>query len=63
MNDSTPVAQVPDSGSPQSPVGGAYKTIGTSLTVVVVGGLVWGLALTVIKAVAIFTACPSPRLP
>ena len=56
MNDSTPVAQVPDSGSPQSPVGGAYKTIGTSLTVVVVSGLVWGLALTVIKAVAIFTA-------
>ena len=56
MTDSTPVAQVPDSGSPQSPVGGAYKTIGTSLTVVVVCGLVWGLALTVIKAVAIFTA-------
>jgi hypothetical protein len=55
MSDSTPIAHVPDSGSPQSPVGGAYKTIGTTLTVVVVGGLVWGLALTAIKAVAIFT--------
>src|SRR5699024_12379933 len=61
MNDSTPVAQVPDSGSPQSPVGGAYKTIGTSLTVVVVGGLVWGRPLTVIKAAAAFTACPPPE--
>ena len=55
MSDSTPLAHVPDSGSPQSPVGGAYTTIGTTLTVVVVGGLVWGLTLTAIKAVAIFT--------
>lgn len=55
MNDSTPVAHVPDSGSPQSPVGGAYRAIGSTLTVVVVGGLLWGLSLTVVKAVAIFT--------
>lgn len=55
MNDSTHTAHVPESGSPQSPVGGAYKAIGTTLTVVVVGGLAWGLTLTVIKAVAIFT--------
>ncbi|WP_166968891.1 hypothetical protein [Brevibacterium atlanticum] len=55
MNDSTPIAHVPESGSPQSPVGGAYKAVGTSLTVVVVGGLAWGLILTVVKAVAIFT--------
>lgn len=55
MNESAPVADVPDSGSPQSPVGGAYKAIGSVLTVVVVGGLVWGLSLTAVKAVAIFT--------
>lgn len=56
MTDSTPIAHVPESGSPQSPVGGAYKAVGSTLTVVVVGGLVWGLTLTVIKAVAIFTS-------
>ena len=55
MNDSTHIAHVPDSGSPQSPVGGAYKAIGSTLTVVVVGGLLWGLSLTLGKAVAIFT--------
>ena len=55
MNDSTHIAHVPDSGSPQSPVGDAYKAIGSTLTVVVVGGLLWGLSLTVVKAVAIFT--------
>ena len=55
MNDSTHIAHVPDSGSPQSPVGGAYKAVGSVLTVVVVGGLLWGLSLTVVKAVAIFT--------
>ncbi|MDN5724051.1 MAG: hypothetical protein L0H20_13835 [Corynebacterium sp.] len=55
MSDSTPAAHVPVEGSPQSPVGGTYKAVGTTLTVVVVGGLTWGLTLTVIKAVAIFT--------
>ncbi|MGJ5724228.1 hypothetical protein ACSBQT_07615 [Brevibacterium sp. H602] len=55
MNDSTHIAHVPDTGSPQSLVGGAYKAIGSTLTVVVVGGLLWGLSLTVVKAVAIFT--------
>ena len=55
MSSSTPTAHIPDEGSPQSPIGGAYKTIGSTLTVVVVGGLLWGLALTVVKAVAIFT--------
>ncbi|MCM1013127.1 Uncharacterised protein [Brevibacterium casei] len=48
-------SSVPAEGSPQSPTGGAYKVIGTGLTVVVVGGLAWGLTLTVIRAVAIFT--------
>lgn len=56
MSDSTPTAHVPAEGSPQSPVGGAYKAVGSTLTVVVVGGLAWGLTLTVIKAVAIFTS-------
>ncbi|AOP51881.1 MAG: hypothetical protein ACTMKZ_03345 [Brevibacterium aurantiacum] len=55
MSNSTPTAHVPPEGSPQSPVGGAYKAVGSTLTVVVVGGLLWGLSLTVIKAVAIFT--------
>ncbi|MBM6591815.1 hypothetical protein [Brevibacterium sp. RIT 803] len=55
MSNSTPTAHVPPEGSPQSPVGGTYKAVGSTLTVVVVGGLVWGLTLTVIKAVAIFT--------
>lgn len=55
MSDSIPAAPVPAEGSPQSPVGGTYKAVGSTLTVVVVGGLVWGLTLTVIKAVAIFT--------
>lgn len=55
MNDPAPSAQVPLEGSPQSPIGAAYKSVGSVLTVVVVGGLLWGLALTVIKAVAIFT--------
>ena len=40
MSDSTPAAHVPVEGSPQSPVGGTYKTVGTTLTVVVVGGVV-----------------------
>ncbi|WP_309130614.1 hypothetical protein [Brevibacterium sp.] len=47
---------IPDAGSPQSPIGGAYKTVGTLLSVVVVGGLLWGLTLTAIRAVAIFTS-------
>ncbi|MDN5807583.1 MAG: hypothetical protein L0J17_01370 [Brevibacterium sp.] len=54
MSDSAPTAHVPAEGSPQSPVGVAYKAVGSTLTVVVAGGLVWGLTLTVIKAVAIF---------
>lgn len=45
---------IPASGSPESPVGASYKLVGTTLTVVVVGGLLWGLTLTCIKAVAIF---------
>ncbi|GAA1857705.1 hypothetical protein [Brevibacterium marinum] len=56
MSNATPTAHIPPEGSPQSPVGGTYKTVGSALTVVVVGGLVWGLTLTVIKAVAIFTS-------
>ncbi|MCI4010715.1 hypothetical protein [Brevibacterium sp. ZH18] len=55
MSSSTHIAQIPPEGSPQSPVGGAYRAVGTTLSVVVVGGLVWGLSLTVIKAIAIFT--------
>lgn len=55
MSSSAHTPHIPDSGSPQSPVGGTYKAVGSTLTVVVVGGLLWGLALTVIKAVAIFT--------
>lgn len=49
-------SEVPATGSPQSPVGSAYKTVGTILTVTVVGGLAWGLVLTAIKAIAIFTS-------
>lgn len=56
MSSSQTWSSVPADGSPQSPVGGAYKVIGSALTVVVVGGLAWGLTLTVIKAVAIFTS-------
>lgn len=55
MSSSETWSSVPATGSPQSPVGGAYKVIGSALTVVVVGGLACGLTLTVIKAVAIFT--------
>ena len=55
MSNSTPTAHVPDEGSPQSPIGGAYKAVGSTLTVIVAGGLLWGLTLTVVKAVAIFT--------
>lgn len=55
MSSNTHIAHIPPEGSPQSPVGGAYRAVGTTLSVVVVGGLVWGLSLTVIKAIAIFT--------
>ena len=55
MTDPTTDTQIPAEGSPQSPVGGTYKTVGSALSIVVIGGLAWGLALTVIKAVAIFT--------
>lgn len=55
MSDSTPLAHIPPEGSPQSPVDGTYKAVGSALTVVVVGGLLWGLSLTAVKAVAIFT--------
>ncbi len=48
-------------GSPQSPVGGAYKVIGSALTVVVVGGLAWGLTLTVIKQSRSSRAEVAPR--
>ncbi|QPR38969.1 hypothetical protein [Brevibacterium casei] len=55
MSSSETWSSVPATGSPQSPVGGMYKVVGSALTVVVIGGLAWGLTLTVIKAVAIFT--------